>query len=719
MKTERTSFSYAIALLLCVCAAWTCCTEDLNTSARYVFKDHTIVSYLEAHEDQYGEYISLLRQVPVSVRSQSTLYQLLTARGNYTCFAPTNEAIHNYLQQLVDDGLISTPSWDAFRAFPDSTKLDSIRAVIVKNSIIDGGDYESQRYYYSDFTSYTNNGELALANLCDHKLTVSWPKEGVDSLFINGDCLLDLRNYDIPVINGVIHQIHKVIAPNDLTAERYFKDILDSQSGGYLVYARLLQACGLMDTLGVIRDEVYEDKYQRGEIPDYEDFLTRGWTDLNAKKTDDACMPQHRLIGFTLFLEPDTFWRQQGIDPQSPTLLREVQQWVQDNGLDDSDRPLVADENYSSADNLLYQWVTYHILPFRVAANKLVYHENEMGYARSRPYKYTIPVYEYYTTMGDRRLLKIIETSMSEGVCLNRFPVVDRARKGTGKEVSCEANKVGCRVEREHELTIVNDLVNAAVYPIFTPLGYTSLVRNELARERIRFDGMSLFPEAMTNELRRKDSQENRHQFVYIAPNSIYKYFENMSINDEATFIYFNGYGYNWPNYCNDEMKAVGNYDLMFTLPPVPRRGTYEVRYKVLATAARGIVQLYFGSNPNNLPVTGIPIDIRKDLKAGLPSEMDITETDDEDYNAEMDKFLRNNGRMRGVRSVADGSNSERENIVIQRVLVTRLTLDPRETYYLRCKSVLDSRQNELYMDYIEFCPKEIFDNPETPEDIW
>ena len=29
------------------------------------------------------------------------------------------------------------------------------------------------------------------------------------------------------------------------------------------------------------------------------------------------------------------------------------------------------------------------------------------------------------------------------------------------------------------------------------------------------------------------------------------------------------------------------------------------------------------------------------------------------------------------------------------------------------------SDAKEFYMDYIELCPKEVFDNPETPEDIW
>jgi hypothetical protein len=23
------------------------------------------------------------------------------------------------------------------------------------------------------------------------------------------------------------------------------------------------------------------------------------------------------------------------------------------------------------------------------------------------------------------------------------------------------------------------------------------------------------------------------------------------------------------------------------------------------------------------------------------------------------------------------------------------------------------------FMDFIEFCPKEVYDNPQTPEDIW
>ena len=79
------------------------CTETVDTSARYVFSQHTIVSYLEAHPDVYSEYVGLLKKVPVSKRSQSTLYQLLSARGNYTVFAPTNPATNAHLDAVLED----------------------------------------------------------------------------------------------------------------------------------------------------------------------------------------------------------------------------------------------------------------------------------------------------------------------------------------------------------------------------------------------------------------------------------------------------------------------------------------------------------------------------------------------------------------------------------------------------------------------------------------
>ena len=131
MKCIRT-ISLTVLFLLAACK------EDVDTSARYVFKYDTAVSYLQKFPETYSMYLDLLYKTPVSDVSRTTVGQLLSARGRYTVFAPTNQAIQDYLDSLaVREKFLTAPSWDAFT---DSTKLDSIRRVIVLNSIIDCGD---------------------------------------------------------------------------------------------------------------------------------------------------------------------------------------------------------------------------------------------------------------------------------------------------------------------------------------------------------------------------------------------------------------------------------------------------------------------------------------------------------------------------------------------------------------------------------------------------
>lgn len=54
------------------------CSETIDTSQRYVFKDHTVLSYMLQH-DSYSSYVDLLKQVPISPQSKSSVYQLLSA----------------------------------------------------------------------------------------------------------------------------------------------------------------------------------------------------------------------------------------------------------------------------------------------------------------------------------------------------------------------------------------------------------------------------------------------------------------------------------------------------------------------------------------------------------------------------------------------------------------------------------------------------------------
>ena len=411
------------------------CKENVDESARYVFNEQTIISYMEKHPETYSEYLDVLRNTNVSEISQSTVYQLLTARGHYTVFATTNEAIYNYLQELTESGLISSPSWDGFAT---DVKRDSIRKVIAYNSVIDGKD---EIYYETSNFPTENNSEMPLSNMNDRKLTVRYVKYEPDSLYINYDCPMSIRNRDIPAINGVVHQMEKVIAPKDITLAALMADIIDNKKEGFIVASRVALTCGLRDTFNVTEDFRYRNLYMRGLIPDF-NAKAFGWVFHGASGHPMAYAPEHRRYGFTMFAETDAFWREQiGKEPSEIT-CEDVQKWVYDNHQYTEGDVFTTDNNWTSPNNLLNQWVTYHVLPVRIPSNKLVYHVNEYGFSYSKM-EPTIPVYEFYATMGKRRLLKIYESRESEGIYLNRFPNLDNGRRGTYHELSCDPDKVG------------------------------------------------------------------------------------------------------------------------------------------------------------------------------------------------------------------------------------------------------------------------------------
>ena len=98
------------------------------------------------------------------------------------------------------------------------------------------------------------------------------------------------------------------------------------------------------------------------------------------------------------------------------------------------------------------------------------------------------------------------------------------------------------------------------------------------------------------------------------------------------------------------------------------------------------------------------------------------TDTQDDDYNAEVDKRMRNNGFMKGPEyfsEIPGGSQTARTLAKTTRRILLRTYIDADKVYYMRFKSVQDKKDKQLFLDYIEWCPKEIYDNPETPEDIW
>ncbi len=695
------------------------CKEEIDTSARYVFKEETIASYLSKHE-QYSEYYRLLGEMEVSNITETSVLQLLTARGHYTVFAPTNEAIQNYLDTLVTTGLISEASWDAF---PSERKRDSIKQVIVYNSIIDSGD----DYDYFEINAFpvptatSKSVQFNLPNMNDRKLTVQHTDSG-DTLYIN-DCLIDINNRDILCINGVVHAMHSVVAPSDNTMDILLRKYIEDENSGYVVSAKIVQACGLFDTLAANRDEKYEDLFQKGAIPKKNEE-TKG-------ETATFHTPEHRYYGFTFFAETDEFWAQaigKGIEEIT---LKDVMDYLDSQGVYPEAK---RDENYKSEDNLLYQFITYHLLPERLSPDKLVYHYNEQGYNLSRKTP-SVAVQEFYTTMGKRRLLKIFESLESNGVYLNRFPKLRNGRRDDYHEDSCAPENAGIAIG-EPNLSGDNDIRNGIIYPINDLLWYSDRTRDNLQKQRIRWSVPSMWPEFMNNDIRCSEITDEKHKNVYIPNDQEYKYLQDVDISKDTHFNYWTGRGNGWANMQGDELSIRGLLECTMRLPPVPRRGTYELRYAIQCGGVmRGMVQFYWGTNKDKLAAMGIPLDLRQagdntlhtpggnvtsDIGGGSSAYPD---TDDDDYNAEVDKRMRNFGFMKGCNQYCAGApgNSTMmrgSNICLRRIII-RETMDPDETYYIRFKTVMDDDTRFFYMDYLEYCAKEVYDNPVEPEDIW
>jgi len=713
-KSSLHSRLLIIALAALNCFALLSCKDDIDTSDRYVFDKETVASYLSKHQD-YSEYVKIIQGTKISKHTESTIYQLLSARGNYTCFAPSNEAIANYLDTLVVRGVISEPSWDAFT---DPQKKDSIYQVIAYNSIIDTGDGDvngsSIVYETSSFPSNPNE-ELSSPTLADRKLSVRFA-DNPDSIFVNNTALIDLKNHDIPVLNGMIHQVHGVIAPGNDGLAEVLKNFIDANRGGFIVTAKLVEACGLYDTLSKVKDEVYEELYETGKLNNLDKHPTEG---------SIGYLPKHRKYGFTLFAETDEFWSTELGKDAKEISVEDVKDYIVAKNIYPNAKN---DNKYTSTENVLNQFVTYHLLPERLPVDKLVVHYNEKGYD-PKVGNPTVVMTEFYTTMGKRRLLKILESRESKGVYLNRFPNIDNGRHGTYREKSCDTDKEGIYIDRENCNT---EAVNGIIYPINKLLVFDETTQTNLGRQRIRFDVSSLFPEFMNNDIRGQSVTTKEHMTVGIPSDNIYQYFQDMEILEGTKFYYLLGRDKGWPNYLGDEFNVIGRYEMIIRLPPVPRKSTYELRIaNSCGVNYRSMCQVYWGTNKDALPAMGTPLDFRVNglyrmTDAGnfpSPAGWEEDKKDDDDYNAEVDKKMRNNGFMKGLELYCAGLPGTAQTgrgcyYEIRRIMLTA-EMDPEKTYYIKFKNVMDKDNKQLFLDYIEYCPKEVYNNPMEPEDIW
>ena len=353
------------------------------------------------------------------------------------------------------------------------------------------------------------------------------------------------------------------------------------------------------------------------------------------------------------------------------------------------------------------------------------------------------------------------------GIYLNRFPVLRNGRgkfngkastnndyhesgefKEIGSAQSLYPNGIDGEGVAENEGVKImleapngadhQNLINSCIYPIKRMLVYTENVQNRLAGERIRIDMAAMFPEMINNDLRRPTSYysygaNQTRGFPYE-----YAYLADVQMRQGTEFYYFTGHDRGWSNYQMDEFNIIGKYEFTMKLPPVPKKGMYEVRFGVSSGSShRSMCQVYFGDDLNYLPAQGIPMDLRIGFvshrfeNATINSNFGYADNDEYKKEAslsmeeqdEITKALRAKGFMKGPKyfHIGNGTTADlgiQGEWVTRRIMV-RKELDPDKVYYIRFKNVLNFDNSQFFMDYFEFVHKNVYDNPDEPEDIW
>lgn len=687
MNIKIKYFIYGICMACCFGA----CKEDIDESNLYTFTGETIEDYLVNNSDKFSNFNYILTRIGYD--------KILSAYGTYTCFAPTNEAVIAYIDSLYDDQLNKELPHNGMTARSLEGLTDSLCEDIALFHLLP-----------TKVMGVNMGNGMTIKTMLGRDINTT-----IDS--VSGSILISRASMvtamDNELENGVLHEIDQVIRRSNML----ISGEIENRSELFTLFSQALKLTGLADSLTNISTTDFD------EVKNTRNFFT----------------PKKCELGYTIFAETDQALAARGINDidQLKAYADSVYGHCADAGSGwydwarNHNIKVSMGNDYKNPWNTLSMFVRYHILDYKIPYEKLIIsglNEN----------KKVVPV-EYYETMLPYTLLKI--TRNSAKLRLNRW----EANSSLTNQVAELGTNAMHTVKFDGiELSGIKDQVSAIngyVHPIKDMLAYEERVPMGALKERIRIDDTAIFGEMMSNSFRGieystvkalnngKQGTDGRHancDYIRIPPG----FFKNVAIynGEDTRLYYFPGWNSGWSNYQEDEFNCMGNYDFAMRLPPMPD-GTYEIRLGYTAEdPQRGMLQIYMGTSSNltTMKALDIPLDMRHipSNNSNLTPDVitgwcDWSKLDDK--GVESDANMRNLGYMRGPLSyyVGRGSgNYARNNPKDLRRIITRQQLEQGD-YWLRFKSVIENPQGEFHLDYIEFCPENVYNSTTYIEDMY
>ena len=670
----------------------TSCSEDIDESNLYTFTGETIEDYLANRPDQFSSFNYILQR--------AGLDKLMSGYGTYTCFAPTNEAVEEYIDSLYNDPENKELPHNGMTANSLEGLTDSLCNDIAKFHLA-----------ATEVMAINMESGMTINTMLGRDINTN-----IDS--ITGSTIINayshITSMDNELENGVLHEIDHVIRRSNLLVSGEMEKHPDLFS----FFSQALKLTGLADSL---------TKQERILTPPANSY--------------NFYTPEKAILGYTIFAETDQVLKDKGINNIEDLIKHandvygncadEGSGWYdyyRNNGIKVS-----TGNDYQSPYNCLNMWVRYHILSQRVPYDKMVIDWNQVS---------KVPLYEYYETMLPMTLVKVIRSAKAGAgkLFLNRYEANSTL---TDQVAELGTDAIHQVVDGHSGIEIAKDNIqalNGYLHPIKDLLEYEEWVPKGVLNERIRFDVTSMTKELGSANLRGAFGTEINAlnggktgtdgnlggDYVRIPVD----FSENMIIyNGESTRLYYlAGRENNWNNFQGDEYNSKGNVDLAFRLPPVPD-GTYELRVGVSLNGNRGMYQFYLGEGTNNrtqMEALDIPLDERIAIANNADGSPDPATgwtlyTAMEDMGVETDNNMHNLGWMRGplYYTVGKGTSTvARATTGSIRRIVTRREFK-QGTYWFRIKSALDDDSRQMYFDYMELVPVNVYNNTRYLEDMY
>jgi uncharacterized surface protein with fasciclin (FAS1) repeats len=349
-------------LIFAICS---CVNEDFDQRFS-TFEEETVSSWLEKNSDQFSIFYNLM--------VRNGLRDLLNAYGEYTCFAPTNEAFDKF--------------FESHNTTADKLTDAEVREIVYQHII-------KRRIKSNDFPP----GALFYPNLDDRYLVFTYESTSEELKIIINDKVRVLT-IDNAVHNGVIHTVNTVIEPTKIRLPEII-----AQHSEFSLFNEALVATGLADSLVLYRDE------------DYEQVLISGFNNSHNDGHGNGTLisPQTHFYGYTAFIESDSLYAANGINSLDD--MKHFAKEAYDKMYpEDANRTDITDRR-----NSLNRFIAYHLMDRMEAENEFI------GPSKEKLIIPNFPIYEYREMMAPNTLMEV--TNHSNQLTFNRL------KNGTGVHI--------------------------------------------------------------------------------------------------------------------------------------------------------------------------------------------------------------------------------------------------------------------------------------------